>query len=248
MELVLKRAAEKMGTPHTQFGKIAAKVQKEERNNGAFRRLRPAAVLLVLVLVLCSVTTVRAYGRMKYGAWTGISTNSWWDVDRWAGKFDLELPEKFGESTLQNACKLYLCPPETSFWEAAFDPAYVSFNVEFGVERWEEGQGNRYEDIDLVFGTTENELWKYHFSVNGEGKRELEGIVPNSAYSEVYGNVTLQVCATSWEDEWTGETIIRYYVYWTDAERNVFINLGSADVVDAASLVAYAKQIVDLNP
>lgn len=248
MEAKLIRAAEMMPIPETEFGEIAAKAKKKASNTSSQRRLRPAVIVLALVVILCGVTTARAYGRLQYGAWLGWETNAWWDVQRWAGKLDLELPKEMGDSTLQSACKLYVCPSDMSFWEAVFDPSYVSVHVDYGVEIWEDGSWNRNDEIAVVFGSTEDELWKYHFSVNDEGKRELENIVPGSEYSEMYGSVTLHCCVRSYEIDGTDETITKYEVYWTDEARGVFVDVSSSDVPDAATLVAYAKTIVDLNP
>ena len=98
----------------------------------------------------------------------------------------------------------------------------------------------------LNFGTTKNELWRYFFGIDENGKWTAWN-VPGSYQTIEYKGITLQVGDTVWHYESDGRTVYTRWVHWVDEERKVAFSLNETDYTDPNRVVACAKAIIDLN-
>ena len=250
MENKLKMELEALPVPILTFEELEA-IQSKPRS---FRRRKRTLVLIaaVLVLLLCGM----GWAKMQYGMWYLIGSKEFSDLEDAAAKLNVVLPEMLGDVPFYEYNIYGLVPRGAPYSVALTNPAYKPRTVTYAVEVLERtyyasGQVSgettrRNGELDLNFGTTKNELWRYYF------QRDENGIwtacnVPESYYTIEYKDFTLQVGDTVWHYESDGRTVYTRWVNWVDEEKQVAFSLNDTDYTDPNRVVECAKQIIDLN-
>ena len=181
MEEKLYAAASKLPEPRCSFTNLEALAEERKQRKRPNRRKR----LVLLAMALCLLITACAYGSTKYGLWGGYASNSYKDAKRTAEKFNYTIPETLKESPFQTYSEAHGAPEGYTRLQALLMPTYKLYNVFYAVEKQEireDGGTYSWQEnvISVYFGTTEQEPWKYHFSVAEDGSKNYHGVNPGS--------------------------------------------------------------------
>lgn len=232
MEDKLYRAAAAL--PEPQKDLIAVEPQPARPKRTPRRMFR---VAVALVLVLCLGMTAYAYGSMKFGLWSGIHSNAYGDVVLLNWRYDYNFPETLCGMEFQSMSTYCGAPQGASHWEALLSPTYTMHNVDYAGYCGEDNLLYRMgERIDISFGTTENENWKYHFSVAEDGSCNYEGVQPDSQRTVEYRGYVLHLY-----------TVSALSVRWEDPYRKLVIDITVYGISGEEALVDIAKELIDLN-
>lgn len=249
MENKLKRELDAMPTPVTTFEALEASHCQPK----PFRRKKRVAALLaaLLVLMLCGMGWAKA--SMRYGLWHLIDSREFSDLNRAAEKYDVVLPEKLDDVPFCNYTIYALASQDDSWLEAVVNPAYTPRSVKYGwdrveVETYPDGSlasESRWTetDLELDFGTTENELWRYYFDFD-ENDVWTAWNVPDSYETVEYKGFIIQVGTSISKYNATRQT---RWALWIDGEKQVIFSLRDSDFTDPNRVVECAKQIIELN-
>lgn len=233
MEEKLKQYAGSLPQPSRGFPRMQ---ESRSRATASRRSLRLAGA----VLLLCLTVTACARVATSYGLWSGIQSGAYSDVSILNWKYDYEFPENLWELPFTHMSTYYGAPQGASHLEAVLAPTYSMHNVEYG-----DYQGIIQEDgtvdwvgkrIDISFGTTQTETWKYHFSVAEDGSCNYEEVKPDSQSSLEYEGYTLYLYTVNWPS-----------VRWEDPERQLVIEITLYGEAYGGEVVDIAKALIDLN-
>lgn len=237
MEERLYQAAKKLPEPGSDFLCIEEQVKKTVKSKSANRKRK----LVILAVALSLFITACAYSTTKYGLWGGYSSTSLKDAKQAALKFDYELPETMNGSPFQTFSTAHGAPEGASHLQALLSPTYKLYTVRYYVEKKEqreEGEHHWAENtVSISFGTTENERWKYHFSVAEDGSKNYHGVNPGSTAIAEYEGYQLHLYSI-------GKC---HSVMWEDKERKMIIDLTCYDLESQEEVVEIAKILIDLN-
>lgn len=249
MENKLKRELDAMPTPETTFEALNARHCQPK----PFRRRKRVAALIaaVLTLLLCGMGWAKV--SMRYGLWYLIDSSAYNDLKRAAKKYDVVLPEKLDGVPFCNYTIYALSSQDDSWLEAVVNPAYTPRSVKYG---WDRVELETYPDgslasetrwtetdLELDFGTTKNELWRYYFGFD-EKNVWTAWNVPGSYETVEYKGITIQVGTSISKYDETRQT---RWALWIDEEKQVIFGLSEGCFTDPNRVVECAKQIIDLN-
>ena len=246
MENKLKMELDALPEPETTFEALEAMYAQPK----PVRRRKRTVVLIaaVLALLLCGM----GWAKSRYGMWLLYASGAWEDLESQAKKYDIVLPGELDGIPFQQMQVYGHVPQGGSLTQAILNPLYKPVCVDYGFyirETSPDGKSElRYnQDIfGLNFGTTKNELWRYFFGIDENGKWTSWN-VPGSYQTIEYKGITLQVGDTVWHYESDGRTVYTRWVHWVDEEREVAFSLNETDYTDPNRVVACAKAIIDLN-
>lgn len=237
MEDKLMMAASELPEPQMEFAAIRQRIEKREK---PVRRWLPAVA--ALAVALCLGLTVYAVSTKNFGLWSGIHSSGYGDVVLLNWRYDYEFPETLGGMDFYSMSTYYGAPEGASHLQALLSPTYTMHNVDYTgycEAMQEDGTLLRIgQRIDISFGTTENENWKYHFSVAEDGSCNYEGVQARSQRSEEYRGYTLYFYTS-------GAPSVR----WEDEERNLVIDMTFYGFCREGErkILEIAKELIDLN-
>lgn len=237
MEEKLYAAAFRLPEPQCGFSDIVALAQEQKAKKTPNRKAR----LVALVTVLCLLVSACAYSSTKYGLWGGYSSKSYKDAQRAAEKFDFAIPKTLHESSFEGYSEANGAPEGYSHLQALLMPTYKLYNVRYAMEKeeiLEDGSTRWWEEkvISIHFGTTEQEPWRYHFSVAEDGSKNYHGINPGSS-TEEYGGYILHLYSI-------GDS---HSVMWEDVERKMILDMTCYDLTSQGEALEIAKMFIDMN-
>ena len=195
-----------------------------------------------------------AAGAVKYQLWNG-GTGDWAFTEETAAKLNLTLPKQFGDSPFLETWKFNLADQDISWLLALITPRYQYYGVRYGVEAEMEStlpDGtpctlHTVENlVSLGFGSTSNPLWRRQFGFDEQDTWTGSNVtIPtlDSQSTLEYGGHTLYV-ATFFYD---ADPVPSQRVYCVDHTRGIVLHVIS-DGDTPETVIAYAKQIIDLNP
>ena len=249
MENKLKQELEALPSPATSFEELGNVLNKPK----TYRRRKRVVILAaaVLALLLCGMGWAKV--SMRYGLWYLIDSREFRDLERTTGKFEVVLPEQLDGTPFCSYTIYALASRDDTWLEAVVNPAYTPRSVKYGWDRVEvetypdgnlSGESRWTEtDLELDFGTTKNELWRYYFDVD-ENDVWTAWNVPGSYERVEYKGITIQV----------GTSISKYnaarqirWALWIDEDKQVVFCLREWDFTDPYRVVECAKEIIDLN-
>ena len=249
MENKLKRELEALPGPTTTFEELET-IHNQPK---AFRRHKRVVILAaaVLALLLCGMGWAKV--SMRYGLWYLIDSRDFRDLERAAGKYNVVLPEQLDGTPFCNYTIYALSSQDDTWLEAVVNPAYTPRSVKYGWDRVEvethpdgslSGESRWTEtDLELDFGTTKNELWRYYFKFD-ENDVWTAWNVPESFETVEYKGITIQVGTSI--SKYNAATQTRWAL-WIDKEKQVVFSLRESDFTDPNRVVECAKEIIDLN-
>lgn len=249
MENKLKQELEAMPAPATSFEELENALNTPK----TYRRHKRVVILAaaVLALLLCGMGWAKV--SMRYGLWYLIDSRDFRDLERAAKKYEVVLPEQLDGTPFCNYAIYALSSQDDTWLEAVVNPAYTPRSVKYGWDRVEvetHPDGSLYSesrwtetDLELDFGTTKNELWRYYFKFD-ENNVWTAWNVPGSYDTVEYKGITIQVgtsiskCNAATQTRWA---------LWIDGEKQVVFSLRESDFIDPNRVVECAKEIIDLN-
>ena len=229
MEAKLMQAAAVLPTPTLEFEHILLDEQKKRTRASLPRMLRRA--LLAAVLILCLGITVFAYGKTHYGLWSGYSSSSFADVKILSQRYDYIFPEQLGGRPFLRMSTTLGAPQGASHLEAILTPTYKLHSVNYG------RSANAESQITVSFGTTEQETWKYHFSVADDGSCTETDVNPGSQSAAEYQGYIVHLYAIE----------ERYSVRWEDETRKLVLDVTCLSAENFETVLEAAKLLIDLN-
>ena len=249
MENKLKMELEALPEPETTFEAL----EMLHHQPKPLRRRKRTVVLIaaVLAMLLCGMGWAKA--SMRYGLWYLIDSKSYGDLVRAAKKYDVVLPETLDGVPFCDYAIYSLAARDDTWLEAVINPAYTPRSVTYG---WDRVEVETYPDgslssevrwtetnLELDFGTTKNELWRYYFKFDENGIWTACN-VPGSYETVEHRGITIQVGTVASQ---YNETRLVRRAYWIDEEKQVIFGLSEWDFTDPNRVVECAKAIIDLN-
>lgn len=250
MEHKLKMELEALPEPETTFEALEAMSHRPK----PLRRQKKTALLIavVLALLLCGM----GWSKMQYGMWYLIGSREFSDLENVAEQYHIVLPEALDGSPFYIYNIYGLVPRGAPLAVAMVNPSYRPRTVSYAVEVLEKtyyasgqvaGETTRMvNELDLSFGTTKNELWRYYFQMDENGKWTACD-VPESYHTIEYKGITLQVGDTFFYDSVQGCNRYTRWVHWVDEEKQVAFSINESDYTDPNRVEECAKAIIDLN-
>lgn len=246
MENKLKLELEALPAPEMTFEDL----ETVSRRPKAFRRRKRTVILIaaVLALLLCGM----GWAKMQYGMWLLYDSRAWSDLESETEKYDIVLPRELEGIPFLHMQVYGHVPQGGTLAQTLVNPLYKPVCVNYGFHIRETSPDGKtesryYQDIfDLSFGSTENELWRYYFQIDENGKWTACN-VPESYCTVEYKGITLQVGDTLWHYESDDRTVSTRWVHWVDEEKQVAFSLNETDYTDPNRVVECAKTIIDLN-
>lgn len=269
IESKLLQAAQLLPEPASTFFQIEEKAYKNRKvssvNTCQYRRVA-AIVACVFLLVSVSIA-VATTTEVNYSAWAKRS-NAFRDVEKIGENIGIVLPENLDDSPFYNITTMYVAPEGTTYLDALTNPAYPWYSVDYGVQdvvreynSYEPDSGFSestvvYDAYSVSFGSTENELYKYVFSLDESGTRMLENALPGSYRTEEYKNITMQIVTGIQYDGENESAIFAYHhsVIWVDTNNHAVFSLHKSFYAEEKAayqipgeMIEFAKDIIDLN-
>lgn len=265
IEEKLYQASLTLPVPTISFSQITERAYSINRNRSSHshRYRMTAAVFICLVLLLGGIAAA-ATTEVSYSAWATHS-GSFRDVHKITGKLGITLPESLDDSMFYNISTMHVVPEGTTYLDAVTNPMYPWYSVDYGVQRVvreysavspDSGYSESLEVYDhytVSFGSTENELFRYVFSLDESGKRILENTLPGSYRNVDYRGARMQLVTDVQYEE---NRVFAYHhrVIWEDTQNNVVFLLHSSRHANEdlpsqfpSEMVAFAKAIIDMN-
>ena len=250
MENKLRMEMEALPEPETDF-KTMESLCCHPRPTRQRRKKVVMLITAVLALMLCGMGWAKA--SMRYGLWHLIDSRAYSDLEKAAKKFDLVLPQTLDGVPFCDYGIYALSSQDDSWLEAVIHPAYTPRSVTYGWNRVEvetHPDGSLASEtywketkLELDFGTTQNELWRYYFKFDENGC--WTGWNVSESYETLeYRGITIHV----------GTSISKYdetrqirWALWIDEEKQVIFSLHEGRFTDPCRVVECAKAIIDLN-
>ncbi len=265
----LYKAAQLLPEPTSTFVNIEEKAYRN-RKVTSFHTLqyrRVAAIVACVFLLMSISVAVAATTEVNYSAWAKRS-NAFYDVEKIGESIGIVLPEVLDDSPFYNITTMYVAPEGTTYLDALSNPAYPWYSVDYGVQDVvrkynsdKPGSGFSessvvYDEYSLSFGSTENELYKYVFSLDESGTWTHENTLSGSFRTEEYDGVTMQIVTYVQYDLENSNEIFAYHhkVIWVDANNHAVFSLHKSFYAEEeaadqlpAELIEFAKVIIDMN-
>lgn len=236
MEQRLYQAAQLLPVAEVEIPQIGSKIVHQK----VIHTKRWARATAIIVVILICATTVFAFAKGSYGLWSGMHSNGYSDVQILNWKYDYNFPKSLYGLPFSGMSTYYGAPQGATHLEALLAPTYALHNVDYGSYDGEaQTDGTILWDgkrIAIAFGTTENENWKYHFSVAEDGSCDYKGVQPGSQSSEEYRGYTLYLYTVSYPS-----------VRWVDEKRNLVIDMTCYGYKNQEEVLEVAKELIDLN-
>ncbi len=231
MEHKLNMAAQAMPLPQTSFATLEAKAEKRKTVRTYPRRL--VRVASAAVLLICCLTTVYAFGNQHYGAWLGMHSNAYADVELLNRKFAYRFPEELGGFSFLTVDALHTAPEGESHLKALLSPTYIWYSLSYGDEEHEDTR------VSVSVGSTERPIWKYVFSVADDGSCNYEGVEAGSRRTAEYRGYTLHIYSTD----------SSHSARWEDVQRSMVISVSMSGTQQKTQedVLVIAKGLIDLN-
>jgi len=237
MEEKLYQAAAALPEPESDFLDIEQRMKNTVKTRPAGGKRK----LVILALALCLFITACAYSTTKFGLWGGYSSRSLSDARQAASKFGYQLPETLNGSPFQDYSTAHGAPEGATHLQALLAPTYKLYSAGYYVEKIEQREDGEYHGsentVRICFGTTENENWKYHFSVAEDGSCNYHRVEPGSNKTAEYEGYTLHLYTIG----------SCHCVRWEDTQRNMVIDMSCYDLEKQEDAVEIAKELIDLN-
>ena len=268
IESKLYQAAQSLPEPTSSFYQIEEKAYQNQSKStfSGHRSLKLAPILACVLILLCSVVAVAASTEVNFSAWASRS-NDYNHAEKIADKLGIVLPETLDDSPFYNTTTMYVVPEGTSYLDALINPAYPWYSVDYGVQdvvrKYTSDEPDSsfsessvvYDEYSISFGSTENELYKYVFSLDESGTRILENALPGSYRTEEYNGITMQIVTDVHYDSENGSKIFAYHhrVIWVDANNHAVFSLHKRFYAEEAAdqlpaeMIEFAKEIIDMN-
>jgi len=269
IESKLLQAAQLLPEPASTFFQIEEKAYRNRKvssvNTCQYRRV--AAIVACVFLLMSVSIAVAATTEVNYSAWAKRS-NTFRDVEKIGENIGIVLPENLGDSPFYNITTMYVAPEGTTYLDALTNPAYPWYSVDYGVQdivreynSYEPDSGFSestvvYDAYSVSFGSTENELYKYVFSLDESGTRMLKNALPGSYRTEEYKNITMQIVTGIQYDGENESDIFAYHhrVIWVDTINHAVFSLHKSFYAEEKAadqipgeMIEFAKDIIDLN-
>lgn len=216
MEVMLRKAANIMPVPVTEFEEIAAKRRKKAEHKVSPKRLRPVLVVLALAVLLAGCAA--AYGAYKAsrGTWRIWGSHFLVDAKIEMGKYGVKLPEEFEGCPFREMSVDSSVPRGISWVEAIFS-GYKSVHASYGKEEL---------CYTVAAGNIQDDYWMTYFGYDA----------PERSYMAVeYKGYTIHT-GHSQDEEKNNRAI------WVDPEREICVSVRGFDGRDPLPL---AKWIID---
>ena len=251
MEDKLIMAASELPEPETSFGTLADKMETPKHPRPW--KKTPVVLAAVLALLLCGM----GWAKLQYSMWLIGGSNVYSDLEHIAGRYGIVLPESLGGTPFCLYKITGLVPQGAPWATALINPSYKPRLVTYGWMMEERSRGPDGEsdggrtrwletDLQLNFGTTKNDLWRYFFAHDENGL--WTGCeVPESYYTIEYKGLTLQIGDTTSYNALEDRTVCTRWVHWVDEEKQVAFSISESDYSDPDRVVECAKAIIDLN-
>lgn len=268
IESKLYQAAQSLPTPKTSFCDIENKARiNRNHQNFRIRRYRMVAAMLACAFLLMGSAAVAATTEVNYSAWAKYS-NDVDDAKKIGENIGIIFPEALDDSPFYNITTMYVAPEGTTYLDALTNPAYPWYAVDYGVEdvvrEYDSDEPDSgfsessvvYDKYSLSFGNTENEMFKYVFSLDETGTRILEKALPGSYHTEEYNGITMQIVTDVQYDRDNGSEVFAYHhrIIWIDAENHAVFCLHKSFYADENAadqlpkeMIDFAKEIIDMN-
>lgn len=266
IEQKLQSAAQALPQPRGDYLDVEERVKKKQRKPKSTPRKRLiVAMVLAVLLVGCMSVTVPEYHLYNGNWWQFIPGLHFDPADVFdthgkqthetAKDLGITLPETLGEYPIIEFNRFNLTTKAVPLWYAWINPHYLYFSTYYGVEIEESfinDQGNestlhRKEGVELIYGSTENDIWRRQFGYDTQN-------VFDAGNSILSGHQVEEITALEYEGftVYTGKISIWYSgdtwwnVTWVDETNGVVFSLDCVfDTPDV--LIEYAKEIIDLN-
>ena len=251
MEKKLTEAAASLPTPHTQWEDVLI---REHRTASPKKhpRLRPAAIILVLLMVFTLSAGAYRYSQIRRSMWVTHNysnlvmpvDNAWEKTTKLLDTLDVKLPDTLMATPFECGRKFSVVPSGTPLLEAMFTDFYTPLDVQYSHVEFTDEYGNyeRLRNISVSIGSTQQQYWKHYFGVSEDGS-----FFPEATHVEVYKGMELRGYTRSVEDTWNQDTFVIHDVQWVDEEKNLCFNLSVARTDSVDFLMDCAKEIIDLN-
>lgn len=254
METKLMNAAAQLPEPALNYQTLEQHMKvtvNQTRKNGKAVRAALAAVLAVVLL--CGM----GWAKLQYSMWSLGWSRAYSDLENVAERYGIVLPESLGGTPFYEYNIYGLVPQNAPWITALLNPSYKPRSATYGWLVTEllpdsDGEWNggvaRWPNIDLQlnFGTTKNDLWRYYFEYDENGL--WTGCEVPESYDVIeYKGLTLQVGDTLSYDEALGYNRYTRWVHWVDEEKQVVFSIHESDYADPDRVVECAKLIIDLN-
>lgn len=268
IENMLYQAAQSLPTPKTIFCEIEIKAEIIKRQQSYhIRRYRMVAAMLVCAFLLMGSAAVAATTEVNYSAWA-MRSNAFRDAEIIGEKMGIVLPESLDDSPFYNVTTMYVAPEGTTYLDALINPAYPWYAADYGVQdvvREYSSDGSDggsstssvvYDEYSLAFGSTENELYKYVFSLDESGTLILEDSLSGSYRTEEYKGTRMLIVTEAQYDRDNGNDVFAYHhrIIWVDEENHAVFSLHKSFYADENAadqlpeeMIAFVKEIIDMN-
>lgn len=222
--------------------------------------------MLVCAFLLIGSAMVAATTEVNFSAWANRSS-TFEDARAIADELGIVLPETLDHSPFYNITTMHVVPEGTTYLEALNTPVYRWYSADYGIQDVVREYNSDspdsgfsestvvYDEYTISFGSTDNELYKYVFSLDESGARILEDVLPGSYRTEMYNGITMQIVTDVQYDDDTGEAFAYHHrVLWIDANNHAVFSLhksfyaeeNTADQLPA-EMLEFAKSIIDIN-
>ncbi|MBR3840823.1 MAG: hypothetical protein IKM20_06780, partial [Erysipelotrichales bacterium] len=190
------------------------------------------------------------------------------DVEKKAEKVGITLPYSLDDSPFYQMLTVHVAPEGTTYLEAISNPLYPWYEVNYGIEDVvredisdETGTGYSeysvvYDKYQILFGSTENELYKYVFHLDENDTYILDNDPLNQYLTEMYRDINLQITTEVFYDFENNNEIVSYSheIFWVDDANKAVILIRKPvdvsvtdDIEFPTEMIEFAKEIIDLN-
>ncbi len=248
-ETKLKNAAEKLPQAESTFYDV---LKKAETKGKSVRTGRRVAVLAVSMMLICGVVFA-GVAEADFSAWAK-RTDDYHEAGNISEEIGISLPDNLADRPFYNFTAMYVVPDGTRYLEALTTSVYRWYSADFGTEIIEyDESGKGYspvltDKITISFGDTENELWKYVFGANDDGKWSTDDYEYVATYE--YKGIALQVSEKTLYSA-DGEVCADYdyRVKWVDYRNNAafVLHVDGSSEESASVAVDVAKEIINAN-
>lgn len=265
IEEKLQNAANLLPDPRSDFPAVEKHSNTKQRTSSRPRKRLVAAMLLAVLLVGCVAASAPDY-HLYNGNWWNFLPGVFFDpaeefglhddqTMKTAEKLGITLPETLGGYPVIGFSKLNLTTKKVPIQIAWLSPHYVYYSSYYGVDMEEprvspdgiEGTHHWSEGADVTYGPTDNEIWRRQF-----------GYDENNAFVATNWTLADHPVEEISSLEYEGITVYvakigimfrekpMWDVTWVDVENGVVFSIDEY-YENPDTLIAYAKEIIDLN-
>lgn len=267
IENKLYQAANLLPKPASNFSQIERRSYlTSKKTTLGLRSFRRVAVALLCIFLLTGGTVVAATTEVNYSAWANHS-DSFDDAEKNAQSLGVVIPETLDDSPFFNITTMYVAPKGTTYLDALNTPAYRWYSIDYGIQdvirEYDFDSPNSgfsenpviYDEYSLSIGSTNNELYRYIFSLDETGVRDQTETIPGSYRVEEYNGITMQIMTDTQFIENSGNVFVYHHrIVWVDKDNQTVFSLHKAFYAEEehadqlpGEMIDFAKEIVDSN-